>query len=187
MPAARGPGPDNDTAEEARAFSETRGYAVGKGRCSGTDPHDHRHQLQRPPGGNVAVNPPAAERGPRRPCTTRRWRTMTLPMEGGSNLTENCVGARFTPRVLWTLSRFQRHTMAGCGGAIKNILQHGGAAQDCSPRCWDGGQCNRKLFPDPAVGSMGAAVSALAGDLLILTVRAVHTRTMLGIRRQDTR
>ncbi len=48
--------------------------------------------------------------------------SMTLPVEGGSVLTENYVGAAFADYDSYlVLSHFKGHTMAGYGGAIKNI------------------------------------------------------------------
>lgn len=48
--------------------------------------------------------------------------SMTLPVEGGSNLTENYVGANFANYDYFVvLSHFKGHAMAGYGGAIKNI------------------------------------------------------------------
>lgn len=48
--------------------------------------------------------------------------SMTLPVEGGSHLTENDVGASFADDDSYlVLSHFKGHTMAGYGGAIKNI------------------------------------------------------------------
>ena len=47
---------------------------------------------------------------------------MTLPVTGGSNLTENYVGANFANYDYYVvLSHFKGHSMAGYGGAIKNI------------------------------------------------------------------
>ena len=47
---------------------------------------------------------------------------MTLPVEGGSVLTENYVGAAFDDYDSYVvLSHFKGHAMAGFGGAIKNI------------------------------------------------------------------
>lgn len=46
---------------------------------------------------------------------------MALPVEGGSNITENYVGAHFENYDYFiVLSHFKGHTMAGFGGAIKN-------------------------------------------------------------------
>lgn len=48
--------------------------------------------------------------------------SMTLPVTGGSNLTENYVGAHFADyNSFLVLSHFKGHAMAGFGGAIKNI------------------------------------------------------------------
>lgn len=48
--------------------------------------------------------------------------SMTLPVEGGSRLTENYVGAAFADYDSYlVLSHFKGHAMAGYGGAIKNI------------------------------------------------------------------
>lgn len=48
--------------------------------------------------------------------------SMTLPVTGGSNLKENYVGANFANYDYYVvLSHFKGHSMAGYGGAIKNI------------------------------------------------------------------
>lgn len=48
--------------------------------------------------------------------------SMTLPVEGGTMLTENYVGAAFGDYDSYlVLSHFKGHAMAGYGGAIKNI------------------------------------------------------------------
>lgn len=48
--------------------------------------------------------------------------SMTLTVEGGDNLAENYVGAHFADYDYYViLSHFKGHTMAGFGGAIKNI------------------------------------------------------------------
>ena len=48
--------------------------------------------------------------------------SMTLPVTGGSILTENYVGANFANYDYYVvLSHFKGHSMAGYGGAIKNI------------------------------------------------------------------
>ena len=48
--------------------------------------------------------------------------SMTLPVEGGNRLTENYVGAAFGDYDSYLiLSHFKGHSMAGFGGAIKNI------------------------------------------------------------------
>lgn len=48
--------------------------------------------------------------------------SMTIPVEGGTRLTENYVGAAFADYDSYlVLSHFKGHSMAGYGGAIKNI------------------------------------------------------------------
>ena len=48
--------------------------------------------------------------------------SMTLPVTGGTHLTENYVGATFADYDSYlVLSHFKGHAMAGFGGAIKNI------------------------------------------------------------------
>ena len=48
--------------------------------------------------------------------------SMTLPVTGGDNLTENYVGANFADYDYYVVSsHFKGHSMAGFGGAIKNI------------------------------------------------------------------
>lgn len=48
--------------------------------------------------------------------------SMTLPVSGGENITENYVGANFANYDYYViLSHFKGHAMAGYGGAIKNI------------------------------------------------------------------
>ena len=48
--------------------------------------------------------------------------SMTLPMQGGTRLSENYVGAAFEDYDSYlVLSHFKGHSMAGYGGAIKNI------------------------------------------------------------------
>ena len=47
---------------------------------------------------------------------------MTLPVTGGTNLEENYVGSHFANYDYYVvLSHFKGHSMAGYGGAIKNI------------------------------------------------------------------
>ena len=76
--------------------------------------------------------------------------SMSLPVEGGSQLTENLVGAAFGDYDSYlVLSHFKGHAMAGFGGAIKNIsiglgsqegkcLIHTGGKSNTSP--WGGDQ-----------------------------------------------
>lgn len=56
--------------------------------------------------------------------------SMTLPVESGSVLTENYVGAAFADYDSYLiLSHFKGHAMAGYGGAIKNISIGLGSSQ----------------------------------------------------------
>ena len=76
--------------------------------------------------------------------------SMSLPVEGGSQLSENLVGAHFADYDSYlVLSHFKGHAMAGFGGAIKNIsiglgsaegkcLIHTGGKSHTSP--WGGDQ-----------------------------------------------
>lgn len=76
--------------------------------------------------------------------------SMSLPVEGGTVLTENLVGAHFANYDSYlVLSHFKGHAMAGFGGAIKNIsigiasqegkcLIHTGGKSNTSP--WGGDQ-----------------------------------------------
>ena len=76
--------------------------------------------------------------------------SMSLPVEGGSQLSENLVGAAFGDYDSYlVLSHFKGHAMAGFGGAIKNIsiglgsqegkcLIHTGGKSSTSP--WGGDQ-----------------------------------------------
>lgn len=60
--------------------------------------------------------------------------SMTLPVEGGSRLTENYVGATFGNYDSYlVLSHFKGHSMAGFGGAIKNISIGLGSQEG---KCW---------------------------------------------------
>ena len=60
--------------------------------------------------------------------------SMTLPVEGGSRLAENYVGAAFGDYDSYlVLSHFKGHSMAGFGGAIKNISIGLGSQEG---KCW---------------------------------------------------
>ena len=60
--------------------------------------------------------------------------SMTLPVDGGSVLTENYVGAAFADYDSYVvLSHFKGHAMAGFGGAIKNISIGLGSSEG---KCW---------------------------------------------------
>lgn len=96
--------------------------------------------------------------------------SMSLPVSGGTQLTENLVGAHFGDYDSYlVLSHFKGHAMAGFGGAIKNIsiglgskegkcLIHTAGASHTSP--WGGAQ-------DPFLESMaeaGKSVSDFLGE-----------------------
>lgn len=94
--------------------------------------------------------------------------SMTLPVEGGSVLTENYVGAAFADYDSYlVLSHFKGHAMAGYGGAIKNISIGLGSAQGKS---WihSGGTAtsgfggNQDAFLE-AMGDAGKSVSDYLG------------------------
>ena len=101
----------------------------------------------------------------------------SLPVEGGTQLTENLVGAHFPEYDGYlVLSHFKGHAMAGFGGAIKNIsigmasqegkcLIHTAGESHTSP--WGGEQ-------DPFTESMAEAgksvVDALDGNILYVSV-----------------
>ncbi len=103
--------------------------------------------------------------------------SVSLPVEGGTRLTENLVGARFPEYDGYlVLSHFKGHAMAGFGGAIKNIsiglgsqkgkcLIHTAGESHTSP--WGGEQ-------DPFTESMAEAgksvVDALNGNILYINV-----------------
>lgn len=103
--------------------------------------------------------------------------SVSLPVEGGTRLTENLVGAHFPEYDGYLiLSHFKGHAMAGFGGAIKNIsiglgsqegkcLIHTAGESRTSP--WGGEQ-------DPFTESMAEAgksvVDALDGNILYINV-----------------
>ncbi len=103
--------------------------------------------------------------------------SVSLPVEGGTQLTENLVGAHFPEYDGYlVLSHFKGHAMAGMGGAIKNIsigmasqegkcLIHTAGESHTSP--WGGEQ-------DPFLESMAEAgksvMDALDGNMLFVNV-----------------
>lgn len=103
--------------------------------------------------------------------------SVSLPVEGGAQLSENLVGAHFPEYDGYlVLSHFKGHAMAGFGGAIKNIsigmasqegkcLIHTAGESHTSP--WGGEQ-------DPFTESMAEAgksvVEALDGNILYISV-----------------
>lgn len=103
--------------------------------------------------------------------------SVSLPVEGGTQLEENLVGAHFPEYDGYlVLSHFKGHAMAGFGGAIKNIsigmasqegkcLIHTAGESHTSP--WGGQQ-------DPFTESMAEAgksvVDALDGNIVYISV-----------------
>lgn len=96
--------------------------------------------------------------------------SMTLPVEGGTVLSENYVGAAFSDYDSYlVLSHFKGHAMAGFGGAIKNISIglgssegkawiHSGGTSRTNP--WGGDQ---DTFCE-AMGDAGKSVSDFLGN-----------------------
>ena len=102
--------------------------------------------------------------------------SMTLPVTGGSNLTENLVGANFANYDYFVvLSHFKGHAMAGFGGAIKNI-SIGIASSEGKMNIHTAGQGGSMwgAAQDPFLESMAEAgksvVDALDGNILYINV-----------------
>ncbi len=102
--------------------------------------------------------------------------SMTLTVEGGSNLTENYVGSHFANYDYFVvLSHFKGHAMAGFGGAIKNI-SIGIASSDGKSHIHTAGKGGSmwSAEQDPFLESMAEAgksvVDALDGNILYINV-----------------
>ncbi len=102
--------------------------------------------------------------------------SITLPVTGGSNLTENYVGANFANYDYFVvLSHFKGHAMAGFGGAIKNI-SIGIASAEGKSHIHTAGQGGGMWGApqDPFLESMAEAgksvVDALDGNILYINV-----------------
>jgi len=103
--------------------------------------------------------------------------SLSLPVNGGTVLTENLVGARFAEfDGMLVLSHFKGHMMGGFGGAIKNIsigiastegkcLIHTGGASNTSP--WGG---ESAVFMDSMAEAGKSVVDALDGNILFINV-----------------
>ncbi len=102
--------------------------------------------------------------------------SMTLPVAGGNNLTENYVGAHFADYDYYVvLSHFKGHAMAGFGGAIKNIsigiassegkshIHSGGAGGSM----WGG---NQDAFLESMAEAGKSVVDYLDGNILYINV-----------------
>ena len=103
--------------------------------------------------------------------------SLSLPVVGGTRLTENFVGAAFSDYDSYlVLSHFKGHAMAGFGGAIKNISIGLGSSEG---KNWihTGGQSRTSWFggdQDAFLESMGEAgksvVDALSGKIVYINV-----------------
>lgn len=102
--------------------------------------------------------------------------SMTLSVRGGDNLTENYVGANFANYDYYiVLSHFKGHSMAGYGGAIKNIsigiassegkehIHSGGTGGSM----WDGDQ---DAFLESMAEAGKSVVDYLDGNILYINV-----------------
>ncbi len=102
--------------------------------------------------------------------------SMTLPVVGGDNLTENYVGAHFANYDYYVvLSHFKGHLMGGFGGAVKNI-SIGIASSDGKAHIHTAGKGgNLWTAPqDPFLESMAEAGKSVAdyldGNILYINV-----------------
>lgn len=107
--------------------------------------------------------------------------SMSIPVEGGTRLTEDLVGAAFADYDSYlVLSHFKGHTMAGYGGAIKNISIGLGSSEGKS---WihTGGTGTSGIMGDQdafleAMGDAGKAVSDYLGNGERITYISVLNR-----------
>ena len=102
--------------------------------------------------------------------------SMTLPVEGGDNLTENYVGADFANCDYYViLSHFKGHAMAGFGGAIKNI-SIGIASAEGKAHIHSGGTGggmwggDQDAFPESMAEAGKSVVDYLDGNILYINV-----------------
>lgn len=102
--------------------------------------------------------------------------SMTLPVEGGSNLTENYVGSHFANYDYYVvLSHFKGHSMAGYGGAIKNI-SIGIASSEGKSHIHSGGTGgsmwggDQDAFLESMAEAGKSVVDALDGNILYIIV-----------------
>ena len=102
--------------------------------------------------------------------------SMTLPVSGGTNLTENYVGTHFANYDSFlVLSHFKGHAMAGFGGAIKNISIGIASAQGKSHihsggtggSMWSGDQ---NAFLESMAEAGKSVVDALDGKIVYINV-----------------
>lgn len=102
--------------------------------------------------------------------------SMTLPVTGGTNLTENYVGANFANYDYFVvLSHFKGHSMAGFGGAIKNI-SIGIASSEGKAHIHSGGTGgsmwggDQDAFLESMAEAGKSVVEALDGNILYINV-----------------
>ena len=100
----------------------------------------------------------------------------TLPVTGGTNLTENYVGANFVSYDYFVvLSHFKGHSMAGFGGAIKNI-SIGIASSEGKAHIHSGGTGgsmwggDQDAFLESMAEAGKSVVEALDGNILYINV-----------------
>ena len=102
--------------------------------------------------------------------------SMTLPVTGGTNLIENYVGANFANYDYFVvLSHFKGHSMAGFGGAIKNI-SIGIASSEGKAHIHSGGTGgsmwggDQDAFLESMAEAGKSVVEALDGNILYINV-----------------
>jgi len=102
--------------------------------------------------------------------------SMTLPVVGGDNLTENYVGSHFANYDYYVvLSHFKGHSMAGFGGAIKNI-SIGIASSEGKAHIHSGGTggsmwgSDQDAFLESMAEAGKSVVDALDGNILYINV-----------------
>jgi uncharacterized Fe-S center protein len=102
--------------------------------------------------------------------------SISLPVRGGTRLRENFVGAHFKNYDYYiVLSHFKGHTMAGLGGAIKNI-SIGIASSEGKAWIHTGGRSKRGIsgdqnaFLDSMAEAGKAVVDSLDGNILYINV-----------------
>lgn len=103
--------------------------------------------------------------------------SLSLPVEGGTRLTENLVGAHFAEYDGFVvLSHFKGHAMAGFGGALKNVaigmasregkcLIHTAGASNTSP--WGG---ETAAFQESMAEAVKSVVDAVGGNIAYVNV-----------------
>ncbi|MDR1506698.1 MAG: DUF362 domain-containing protein [Treponema sp.] len=102
--------------------------------------------------------------------------SVSLPVRGGSRLTENFVGAHFRNYDYYiVLSHFKGHAMAGLGGAIKNISIGIASAEGKSwihsaGRSRTGIRGDQDAFLDSMAEAGKAVVDSLNGQILYINV-----------------